>query len=52
MTSGYWFVPAVMMACATVLAFVLLYLDRNVIETHRPQGWLYAGGPGGAKTLL
>lgn len=51
-TTGYWFVPAVMMVSATALAFGLLYLDRVLVRSQGPHGWLYAGGPDGAKTLL
>src|SRR5687767_1515596 len=50
LTTGYWFVPAVMMLAAALAAFLLLYIDRTVIGAR--VGWLYVGGADGAKTLL
>ena len=52
LTSGYWFIPTVMMVGAAALAFLLLYLDRTAIGTGGRLEWLYSGGAGGAKTLL
>lgn len=52
-SSGYWFVPAVMMVVASGIAFLLLYLDRTVFSASGySAGWLYSGGFEGAKTLL
>ena len=50
LTTGYWFVPTVMILAAAASAFLLLYIDRAVIGAR--VGWLYAGGADGAKTLL
>jgi uncharacterized membrane protein len=50
LTTGYWFLPTVMMLAAASLALLLLYIDRNVVGAR--VGWLYAGGAEGAKTLL
>lgn len=51
--SSYWFVPTLMAGIAIALAFTMLTLDRaskpGLIES---LGWLYTGGPGGARTLL
>ena len=49
-TTGYWFVPAVMILAAVAVALLLLYVDRTVVGAR--VGWLYAGGADGAKTLL
>jgi uncharacterized membrane protein len=49
-TTGYWFVPTVMMLAAAGAAFLLLYIDRATIGAR--VGWLYAGGADGAKTML
>ena len=49
-TTGYWFVPTVMMLAAVGLASALLYVDRAVLGAR--VGWLYAGGADGAKTML
>ena len=50
LTSGYWFVPMVMMLASTGLAFGLLYIDNELLGDR--VGWLYAGGADGAKTML
>lgn len=52
LTSGYWFVPATMMAGAAAMAFLLLFIDRAIIGTDARLGWVYGGGSDGAKTLL
>ena len=50
--SSYWFVPTLMAVIAIALAFTMLTLDRagksGPIES---LGWIYAGGPDGARTL-
>lgn len=51
-SSGYWFVPTVMMACAVVMSLVLLFLDRNVIDSDTSDSWVYGGGADGARVLL
>jgi len=50
LTTGYWFVPTVMMLVAAGAAFLLLYIDRVMIGGR--VGWLYAGGADGAGTML
>jgi uncharacterized membrane protein len=51
--SSYWFVPTLMALMAIALAFGMLSLDRaaksDPIESF---GWIYTGGPDGARTLL
>lgn len=51
--SSYWFVPTLMAIVAIALAFATLSLDRagksGPIEN---LGWIYTGGPDGARTLL
>ena len=51
--SSYWFVPTIMAIVAIALAFTMLTLDRagksGPIEN---LGWIYTGGPDGARTLL
>ncbi len=51
-SSGYWFVPSVMSGVASILALLLVTLDRNVLDNKDPIPWLYTGGFEGAKTLL
>jgi uncharacterized membrane protein len=51
--SSYWFVPTLMVVIAIALAFAMLSLDRagksGPIES---LGWIYTGGPDGARTML
>lgn len=51
--SSYWFVPTLMVVIAIALALGMLSLDRagksGPIES---LGWIYTGGPDGARTLL
>ncbi|MBD1904585.1 DUF2254 domain-containing protein [Funiculus sociatus GB2-A5] len=51
--SSYWFVPTLMALMAIALAFGMLSLDRagksGPLES---LGWIYTGGPDGARTLL
>ncbi|MBD1835321.1 DUF2254 domain-containing protein [Cyanobacteria bacterium FACHB-472] len=51
--SSYWFVPTLMVVIAIALAFGMLSLDRagksGPLES---LGWIYTGGPDGARTLL
>jgi uncharacterized membrane protein len=51
--SSYWFVPGLMAASAIALAFVMVTLDQTSnsgpIEN---LGWIYTGGPDGARTVL
>ncbi len=51
--TSFWFLPAIMVVGAFVLAFALLSLDRVVAsEVQRTLDWGYAGGPEGARSLL
>ncbi|MFE1745338.1 DUF2254 domain-containing protein [Coleofasciculus sp. H7-2] len=51
--SSYWFVPTLMAVIAIALAFGMLSLDRagksGPLES---LGWIYTGGPDGARSLL
>ncbi len=51
--TSYWFLPALMVGLAVVLALAMVQLD-GVLAYERPEGWgwLYAGGAAGARTLL
>ncbi|MEO8890528.1 MAG: DUF2254 domain-containing protein [Coleofasciculaceae cyanobacterium] len=53
LNSSYWFVPTIMAILAVALAFGMLTLDRSgkagPIEN---LGWVYTGGPEGARGLL
>lgn len=51
-SSGYWFVPSLMLVCAVGLAFGLLWIDRQLFSSQGTQSWLYGGGPDGARVLL
>lgn len=51
--STYWFVPGIMVATAIGLSFLLPYLDH--LAGGKPgivPGWIYAGGPEGARVVL
>ncbi|MBT1073983.1 DUF2254 domain-containing protein [Geobacter grbiciae] len=51
--SSYWFVPAVMAALAIALAIGTTTLDEALPpDVANRLGWLYSGGPEGARTLL
>ena len=51
--SSYWFVPTLMAIVAIALAFMTLTLDRaDKIGPIEKLGWIYTGGPDGARTLL
>lgn len=51
--TGFWFVPLVMLVLATILAVVLLSLDRRYDPGIRSSfSWAYSGGPEGARSLL
>lgn len=51
--SSYWFVPGLMAGSAIALAFAMVTLDQTSksgpIEN---LGWIYTGGPDGARTVL
>jgi uncharacterized membrane protein len=51
--SSYWFVPTLMAAIAIVLAVVMLTLDRHgYYGPLEKWGWIYTGGPDGARAVL
>lgn len=51
--SSYWFVPSQMAIIASGLAFIMLWLDKaGKIGLIEKLGWIYTGGPDGARTLL
>jgi uncharacterized membrane protein len=51
--SSYWFIPMLMAIGAVVLAFTLVSLDRAGKAGPIEQlGWVYAGGPDGARAVL
>lgn len=51
--SSYWFLPTLMASMAITLAFAMLTLDRAVQSGPFAElGWIYTGGPDGARTLL
>ena len=50
---SYWFVPAVMMGLAVLLAAALIASDRLIGDADAGlPTWLYAGGPDGAREVL
>ena len=51
-TSGYWFIPTVMVCGAIGLALGAVAVDRRWAEPEPVTGWLYGGGYEGASTLL
>ncbi|HEX7239693.1 MAG TPA: DUF2254 domain-containing protein [Longimicrobiaceae bacterium] len=51
--SSYWFVPALMALGAAVLAFGMVALDGRLgPEVMESLGWIYTGGPEGARGVL
>lgn len=51
--SSYWFLPILMLISAIGLSFVTLEIDGTVDgNIVRELGWIYTGGPDGARTLL
>jgi uncharacterized membrane protein len=51
--SSYWFIPMLMAIGAVVLAFTMISLDRAGKAGPIEQlGWVYAGGPDGARAVL
>ena len=50
---AFWVVPAAMVLASIFVAFGLVYLDRSgILPKWLLEGWLYNGGPTGARTLL
>lgn len=53
LNSSYWFVPTIMAVLAVALAFGMLTLERNGKDGPIENlGWVYTGGPEGARGLL
>jgi len=50
--SSYWFLPSIMALGGLLLAFGMLYLDQQENLITDQLGWIYAGGPDGARGLL
>ena len=51
--SSYWFIPSVMAVASIVLALLLVRLDEHFRDDAlRQQGWIYSGGPEGARAVL
>lgn len=51
--AGYWFIPSLMAAGATGLAFGMITLDREFgSEIVDKLGWIFSGGPEGARQVL
>jgi uncharacterized membrane protein len=51
--SSYWFIPSVMATASIVLALASVRLDEHFRDDAlRPQGWIYSGGPEGARAVL
>ncbi len=49
--TSYWFIPTIMLAGTAVLAFVSLEADSH-LGSNWGSGWLYQGGPQGAREVL
>ncbi|RYG85598.1 DUF2254 domain-containing protein, partial [bacterium] len=51
--SSYWFVPAIMAGSAVILSFVMARVDAEFgAKFVRNLGWIYTGGPDGARSVL
>jgi uncharacterized membrane protein len=51
--SSYWFVPSTMAAASVALALIMVALDEHFRDDAlRQQGWIYSGGPEGARAVL
>lgn len=51
--ASYWFVPALMSLAAVALSFVTIKLDEELRDDMvRGLGWIYTGGPEGARGVL
>ncbi len=53
LSSSYWFIPTVMSILATGLSFLTVHIDTMVnAKWARAAGWIWAGGPEGARSVL
>ncbi|HEU18338.1 MAG TPA: DUF2254 domain-containing protein, partial [Deltaproteobacteria bacterium] len=51
--TSFWFIPGLMVISAIGLSFVIVAVDRMIEPGHhRIFGFLYAGGPEGARSIL
>ena len=48
-----WFIPALMTIAAALLAFVMVWIDQNLLGQRRPESdWLFGAGASGAREVL
>lgn len=53
LSTSYWLVPSVMAIVATALSFVTVHIDTMInTKWARTAGWIWAGGPEGARNVL
>lgn len=51
--TSYWFVPTILAVSATALSFLTVHLDTVLnAKWVRATGWIWAGGPEGARNVL
>jgi uncharacterized membrane protein len=50
--TSYWFIPTLMAAGSVLLVWVTLRVDRAETEWVDDLGWMYSGGPAGAREVL
>ena len=49
---SFWFVPTLMAAGATAIAFASVAIDGSLAQSWVENGWAYTGGPEGARAVL
>lgn len=51
--TSYWFIPAILSISAVLLSFLTVHIDRILnAKWVRATGWIWAGGPEGARNVL
>ena len=51
--SSYWFLPSIMTVAAAGLSFLTVHIDTQLnVKWARTAGWIWAGGPEGARNVL
>ncbi len=51
--SSYWFLPSIMSIAAAALSFLTVHIDTQInAKWARAAGWIWAGGPEGARSVL
>ncbi|MBA3762315.1 MAG: DUF2254 domain-containing protein [Chthoniobacterales bacterium] len=51
--TSYWFIPSLLAAAATALSFATVHADTLInAKWVRTTGWIWAGGPEGARNVL